>query len=110
MDIVVDVMKGINVVKLNGDLDLKSAPEFQQRITPLIQSGSKLVVDMSGVEYMSSAGLRVLLATYRQVTAVGARLILAGVSEDVQEVMSMTGFLQNFTLQQTVPDGVAALQ
>jgi len=110
MDIAVHTQQGVTVVKFDGDLDLQTAPEFLQSVTPLIEHGSKILFDMHGLQYMSSAGLRVMLATHRQVTAMGARLILVGVSSDVKEVMSVTGFLQHFTLHDTVRDGLAALE
>jgi anti-sigma B factor antagonist len=67
-------------------------------------------VEMSGVQYMSSAGLRVLLSTHRQVASQSARLALSGLSADVNETMEATGFLQFFTVFETLDEGLAGLR
>jgi len=100
---------GVTVVNIQGDIDGKSAPEAQQQIVPLISEHSKLLLDMSGVGYMSSAGLRVMLLLYRQAASQDGQIALVGLSEDIEDTMSATGFLDFFTTCQTVEEGVAAL-
>jgi anti-sigma B factor antagonist len=65
---------------------------------------------MTEVPYMSSAGLRTLLSTYRQVTAKNGKLILVGLSEEIQDTMTVTGFLNFFKTSETVEEAVKALQ
>ena len=67
MEINVKASAGVTVVELAGDIDSNTAPQAQERILPLVQPAAKILLDMSGVEYMSSAGLRMLLSMYRQV-------------------------------------------
>jgi len=59
---------------------------------------------------MSSAGLRMLLAMYRQVKSSDAHVVLAGLSEEIEDTMSMTGFLRFFTTSETVEAGLAVLK
>jgi len=100
----------VHVVELSGELDANTSPVAQQQILPLATDGSRILLDMSGVSFMSSAGLRLLLSMYRQVAAQKGRIGLAGLSEDLKDTMSMTGFLSFFTIYDTTESGVQALE
>ena len=110
MDIHVKTVEQVTVIELNGEIDGKTAPEVQDRISAQVHDDSSIVLDMSGVAYMSSAGLRVLLTTYRQVVGADGRIVLVGLCEEVRDTMSMTGFLRFFTVCETVEQGLAALE
>jgi anti-sigma B factor antagonist len=88
----------IEVIELEGSLDGKTAPEVREQIRPVLSRAGKLILDLSRVGYLSSAGLRLLLLTYREVTARKGKVVLLGVSEEIKMVMSHTGFLTFFTL------------
>jgi len=88
----------IDVIELEGSLDGKTAPEVREQIRPVLSRAGKLILDLSRVGYLSSAGLRLLLLTYREVTARKGKVVLLGVSQDIKMVMSHTGFLTFFTL------------
>ena len=64
---------------------------------------------MTGVAYMSSAGLRMLLSLYRNISGNQGRIVLVGLSVELQDTMSMTGFLGYFTLADSVEAGLQAL-
>jgi len=108
MDINVKTVDQVTVVEIVGDIDGKTAPQVQEQVSPLVQPESKILLDMSQVGYMSSAGLRLLLSTYRQVSSNNASIVLAGVNEEIQDTMSATGFLRFFTIHDTVEAGLAA--
>ena len=110
MDMNIKAIKQVTVIEIVGEIDGMIAPEVQQQILPLVQPGSKILLDMNGVPYMSSAGLRMLLSTYRQVSSNQGQLVLVGLSEDIQDTMSATGFLRFFTTHETVEAGLATLQ
>jgi anti-sigma B factor antagonist len=101
---------GVHVVELSGELDANTSPLAQQQILPLAREGSRILLDMGGVTFMSSAGLRLLLMTYRQVTAHKGTVALAGLSEDLKDTMSMTGFLSFFTIHDSTESGLQAMQ
>jgi anti-sigma B factor antagonist len=109
MNVTVNTVDQITVVSLEGDLDGKTAPEVQTQLTPLIQGGHKMALDMAKVPYMSSAGLRVLLMLYRQVTANNGRIALVGLSEELTDTMSVTGFLDFFTTCETLDSAIKML-
>ena len=89
---------GIRMVRLEGSLDSKTAPEAREQLQRFLPVTSKLILDLTRVDYLSSAGLRLLLVLYRELAAGKGRLALVGVSEDIRTVMSHTGFLSFFTL------------
>lgn len=101
---------GANVIAtVSGEIDGKTAPQVQSELLAALQDGSGLIVDMRGVTYLSSAGLRMLLLLYRQIAAKKGKVVLVGVSEEIRDTMSMTGFINFFTLADTQEAGLIAL-
>lgn len=109
MEINVKSRGQVTVVEVAGDIDSNTAPQAQERILPLVQPAAKLLLDMSGVEYMSSAGLRMLLSMYRQVSRQNGGIVLVGLVEEIKDTMSVTGFLNFFTIRDTLDEGLKAL-
>ncbi|OGR06528.1 MAG: anti-sigma B factor antagonist [Deltaproteobacteria bacterium RIFOXYD12_FULL_50_9] len=103
-------VEGANVIAtVSGDIDGKTAPQVQSELLAALQAGNRLLVDMNGVSYLSSAGLRMLLLLYRQVASKKGKVVLVSVSEEIRDTMSMTGFINFFTLAETREAGLAAL-
>ncbi|MFM8320457.1 MAG: STAS domain-containing protein [Chloroflexota bacterium] len=107
MNITNRMEKGIRVVSIQGDLDGATAPEAQAAILPLMEPGGRMLLDMSQVAYMSSAGLRMLLLMYRTINGKGGKVALVGLSEELADTMSLTGFLDFFTCFETLELGLA---
>ncbi len=107
MEIDVGAIEEVSVVSLRGDLDGNTAPAAQARILPLIKPGCKIVLDMSKVGYMSSAGLRMMLLIFRQVGGQRGKVVLTGLSEEIRDTMSLTGFLDFFTTADTLDTALA---
>ena len=74
-----------------GRLDTATAPEFEKQLGEILQGVSELVLDMKKVEYVSSAGLRVILKVQKIMFNQGT-MKLIGVNESVMEVFEITGF------------------
>ncbi len=84
---------GITVVGIEGSLDTNTAPEAQQHLDALQDDGvQKILVNFESLDYISSAGLRVLLATAKRLGASGGSLRLCGLNETVNEVFEISGF------------------
>lgn len=98
------------VIALEGTIDGSSVGEAQAKIMPQLVAGCRLVLDMAQLDYMSSAGLRMLLMIFRQVAGQGGKVALAGLSEEIKDTMSLTGFLDFFTTAETVEDALAAVR
>jgi anti-sigma B factor antagonist len=85
-------VEAVTVVRFEGNLDTNTAPEAEQRFNDLISAGAnKLVADFGSLEYISSAGLRVLLATAKKLGSRGG-LRICSLNESVREVFDMSGF------------------
>ncbi len=101
MEIEVTRADGVAEAILRGDVDGKSAPEVQAKLLPLLEGNRRLLIDMSGVGFLSSAGLRMLLLLYRHFASRSGTIVLVGVSDEIQDTMSMTGFASFFKLVRT---------
>lgn len=86
------------IISVVGRLDTITAPSLEKTIADSIGSVESLVLDMKGLEYISSAGLRVLLGAQKKMQRVGS-MKLTGVCEDVMEVLEMTGFADILTIE-----------
>jgi anti-sigma B factor antagonist len=100
----------ITVLEVSGDIDGKTAPAFQEQVLPRIDPGGRVLLDLSRVGFMSSAGFRTLLLTHREAGSKQARVVLVGLNEGIQTSMSATGFLRYFTVRVSLADGLAALE
>lgn len=110
MEIKIETIEDIKIAILIGDVDASTAPSVTEKVLPLAEPGSKVIVDMTQVPYMSSAGLRMLLGLYRQTQAKKGKLVLVGLSEELQDTMSVTGFLDFFATGETLEAGIQILK
>ena len=79
------------VLEVTGRLDTTTAPAFEKTISENIHDAKNLILDFKGLEYISSAGLRVLLSAHKKMQQIGS-MTVKNVCEDVMEVFEMTGF------------------
>ena len=79
------------VIEVVGRLDTTSAPALEKAINEDIGDAKNLVLDLKGVQYISSAGLRVLLGAQKKMQKIGSMKV-TNVCEAVMEVLEMTGF------------------
>lgn len=110
MDIELEDVDGVTIATLFGELDGRTAPEVQEKLVLLPQRQRKILLDMSGVSYISSAGLRALLMLYRQMANSHGAVALSGLSENIRDIMAITGFLEFFDDYATADEALAALQ
>ena len=109
MEIQENTVNGVKVITITGDIDGSTAPGVQAQVLEMVDPQGKAVIDMTGVTYMSSAGLRILLVVYRTISGQGGRIVLVGLSEELSDTMQMTGFLDFFETYDSQEDGLAAL-
>ena len=86
------------IIELAGRLDTTTAPALDQTINEDIVGTKSLILDFKNLEYISSAGLRVLLAAQKKMQKVGS-MKLTGVCDEVMEVLEMTGFADILTIE-----------
>ncbi|GAB4510269.1 MAG: anti-sigma factor antagonist [Anaerolineae bacterium] len=109
IDVNIELVNGITVIELMGELDSFTSEEAQAQILPQAEKGGKVLLDMSKVTYMSSAGLRTLLLLYRKINENIGNIVIAGLNEEVRDIMSVTGFLDFFQTVETRHAGMQAL-
>jgi anti-sigma B factor antagonist len=110
MNIELEQRDGVTIATLFGDLDSRTAPLVQEKLLSVPEPQGKALLDMSGVSYISSAGLRALLMLYRQMAANDGRVALTGLPESIRDVMTVTGFLEFFDEYPTLEEGLVAMQ
>ena len=102
--------EGVMVVRMKGEIDSHTAPHVDKQIQPFIDGHQLVLLDMRAVSYLSSAGLRLLLILYRQITGRGGRVVLTGLSDLIKDTMRNTGFMDFFESYDSREAGLRALQ
>jgi anti-sigma B factor antagonist len=105
-----DVTVSVTLIEIIGDVDGSTAPLIQADVLAAAEPGVKMILNMTQVPYLSSAGLRVLLSVYRHVSAQDGRVVLVGLIEEIKDTMSITGFLDFFTTTDTLDEAFATLE
>lgn len=101
---------GVNVLAPSGRIDTTTVAALEATLTPLLAAPQpRIVVDFSGVEYISSAGLRVLLVAARRVQGARGALALCGMGDAVRQVFQLAGFIPLFTIRDTRETAVGEL-
>ncbi|MBS1904921.1 MAG: STAS domain-containing protein [Bacteroidetes bacterium] len=97
---------GVAVVALSGQLDAHTAPEFERFLEQLVRHGHehKIVLDFSSLEYISSAGLGVLMGFIEEVRSDGGDMKFGAVPEKIYHVLDLLGFPVVFTIAPTVEE------
>lgn len=80
------------ILKLSGRLDTVSAPQLEQIMKQMWAGNKRLILDLDDIDYISSAGLRVILMCQKQVSRDAGNMIVKNVCPPVMEVFRMTGF------------------
>ena len=110
MEITVNAQGNVNIVTLEGKFDIPASEQFDEKLIPLISDGAhRIILDFSGVLFVASSGLRVILKTAQRVKDEKGLLHICGVNETVMEVFQMTGFdtiLSIFKTKEDAMDGM----
>jgi len=92
MNVNIDSQDGIVVVRPSGKLDALTAPQLQESLNRVLEEGAlRVVIDMTDVRYVSSAGLRVFIRVGKQLMQTG-KMAVAGLHASVRQVFEMAGF------------------
>ena len=92
-------LDGTNMtLTLTGRLDTTTAPELEAVIKENIAGVTNLIMDFAGLEYLSSAGLRVILSTQKTMNKQG-EMVIRNVNETINEVFEITGFIDILTIE-----------
>ena len=108
MEITTKEFKHCQLVTVTGRVDSATAPQFSEALDGIIQAGTyKIVIDMSNLEYMSSAGFRALLSAQRECKRFSrGEVLLASVPVRIREALELAGFTELF---KTFPEALEAV-
>ncbi len=102
--------EGFLSISVKGRVDAVSAPELEKEVaSAMVPSQARLVLDLAGVDYMSSAGLRVLVMGAKSAAAVKGAFAICCIQEPVRNVLAMVGFLPIIDIHESHAKAVEAL-
>ena len=91
MDIKMESVEAALLVTVSGRLDTTTAPQLEQELNASLDDVTELVLDFTELEYLSSAGLRVLLGAQKRMNQQGS-MVVRNVNQVIMEVFDITGF------------------
>lgn len=111
MDIIENKNGDVVVLKLIGRLDTNTSQSLSDKAIGLIDGGlNKLVLDLAELNYISSAGLRVLLMLAKKLKSIGGKVALASLQDNVKEVFELSGFSSIFESFPGVSEATASFK
>jgi len=111
MDFAQEQAGEVTIVRIAGRLDSSAAQSAEESFARVVGAGTpQIAVDMSKLDYISSAGLRVLLVVAKKVQQAKGKVVLFGLVPNVREVFSISGFDKIFQIQSDAASAVAAMR
>ena len=86
-------------VFLSGKIDSETAPDIETELKEILKKTNTLFIDMSEVIYISSAGLRIILASYKYLKTKSGNMIIKNANEDVRQIFTITGLIDVFNFE-----------
>ncbi len=90
--------QGVLILKPSGRLDSNTAQQFEKDLLAQLDNNPQVVLDLAGLDYVSSAGLRVLLIAAKQVKQKAGSLALCALQDSIRQVFEISGFLSILTV------------
>jgi anti-anti-sigma factor len=111
MDIYEERKDGFLVLSLVGRLDAVNSKMFEDKVLAVIDGGEgRFVIDLSRIDYVSSAGLRAFLVASKRLTPAGGRVILCSLQEPVKQVFDIVGFYSIFSILDSMDEALDSLR
>lgn len=108
MDLQQELVGDVTVLAVTGRVDSTTAPELQEQIISAVKGPRpSVLIDLTQLDYISSAGFRVLLLGAKRAESVGSRLVLCGISGKVRQLFDLGGFLDLFPIAGSREEGIA---
>jgi len=101
---------GITILVLKGRLDSNTSDQFGEKLYSLIQAGeNKLILDLGGVDYISSAGLRVIIKSVKDLKRIDGQLCLCSMKDYIREIFDLSGIATILPIHPTLEESLHAL-
>jgi anti-sigma B factor antagonist len=102
LSIETDNTQSVSVVKVKGRVDSETAPELDSTLTNLLNEGrNKIILNLQGVDYISSAGLRAMVKAYQTAKKAGGDVHLVSISQSIEVILRTVGMMQMFKMYPT---------
>ena len=100
MNTKIEEIDGKYYATLEGEMDTVAAVEAEKVLKPIYDSNGKdVIIDCSGLEYIASSGLRILLSILKGAKTTGSQVVMRGVNDDIKNVFKLTGFISIFQFE-----------
>jgi anti-sigma B factor antagonist len=96
------------VITIRGDLDIVTSPQLDEMLTTAETSHTRLILDLSGVDFLDTSALAVIVGHWKKAEAAGGTLALAGARYRYTKTLWITGLADRLPLYDTVDEGLAA--
>jgi anti-sigma B factor antagonist len=96
----------VGILGIKGSLDAHSTPQFDKQIKGYLAKSNRIVIDMQNVDYIATAGLGVLIASFNDAKSAGGNIIISGMSEKIRHVFETMGFTKVLTIADSVAKAV----
>jgi len=107
MDIIEKRENNIDIFKINGDLNSNTSPQLEEKVFSAINSGSnEMIIDFADLDYISSAGLRVIVKTAKNLKRSEGTVVLCSMQDYVKEVFEVAGFDAFLNIVSTMDDAM----
>ncbi|MGL1863079.1 MAG: STAS domain-containing protein [Pseudodesulfovibrio sp.] len=101
---------GITILAVDGNLDAEGTQIMEEKVVGLLEGGeTSLLFDFSGLDYINSSGLRVLVLAYQRLKKTSGKVAICGIKDYIQEVFEVSGYDKIFPLYTTKEDAVSAM-
>lgn len=100
----------VYIVLIRGRIDATTTPTVEKKLARLDEVAKKLAIDFTGVDYLSSAGMRLLLSMTKKLHAKGGKMVCYGMRDDVVEIIRMAGFERILDLFGSKEDALKSLK
>lgn len=110
MTIALETAANVQIVALQGQINSTNAASTEAEILALVNAGQKnLLLDFAALDYISSAGLRLVLVVAKRLKQDGGKLVLCGMQTHIREVFDISGFLAILNVVETRAEALASL-
>ena len=92
IEISIDEMGPLKRVRVMGRIDASSAVNLEKQVLPILNEKKKILMDFTRVQYLSSAGMRLMLSATKKLKALGGAVVFYGLNDQIMEIVKMAGF------------------
>ncbi|NDV20763.1 anti-sigma factor antagonist [Pseudodesulfovibrio sp. JC047] len=105
-----DTENGVTILTIDGNLDAEGTQAMEEKVVALLEGGeTKLLFDFTGLDYINSSGLRVLVLAYQRLKKTSGSVAICGVKDYIQEVFEVSGYDRIFPLYGARADALAGM-